>query len=200
MNTYDILGIPQPVSGSSIRFTRMVDGKHGKRRNKSRNGMRGGNDKQDESISITTDEQTESSTDKHEHVQRDMTEQSLTNDLTVEKYEPKITRPTMSIFEYAEAHTKFAEFLSSEKSIRNYVDDVEIKGNVNPTELAFHLLKDGKWDATIDRGYELVSYSKLKINPQWEQMLQHYFDQQHTIQENDLFKPLGLGNGSNDKQ
>ena len=123
---------------------------------------------------------------------RDITLQEITNDTKVETYEPKLTRPTISVFEYAEIHTMLADYIESHKSVKNFVDDIEIKGNVNPAELAFHLLKEGKWDAVIDRGYEVVSYSKLKINKQLEDTIANYFKEQHEVEKQELFEPLGL--------
>lgn len=165
MNTYDILGIQKPQ-----RMGRKSAQTGGKKNVKL---VKGG-------------------AETKAHVERDMTEKELTPTSEIETYEPKITRPTMSIFEYAEVHTMLAEYIAANKSIKNFIDDVEVRGNVNPAELAFHLLKEGKWDAKIDRGYEVVSYSKLKINPQWETTILNYFNQQHETQKKELFEPLGL--------
>ena len=200
MNAYDILGIQRPTNPPVVSVSGGGGRKHGKRRNRRRNNdetvfddvvaIGGSNDDAEKEVT-TTDDKNESHP-RAEHQQRNITETSLTNDLTVEKYDPKITHRKMSIFEYAEAHTKLAEFIASGNSVRDYIDDVEIKANVNPAELAFHILKENKWDATINRGYELVSYSRLKINPQWEETIQNYFNAQHDTQKHDLFQPLGL--------
>lgn len=173
MNTYDILGLSAP-SDSIIN------------RNKS---IRGGKRK---SIQTAGDEsKTEHNIEELKH-NKNITLHCVNNDAVVETYEPKITRPTVSIYEYSEIHTMLALYLDAQKSIANYTNEVEIRGNVNPVELAFHLLLEGKWDATLDRGYELVSYSKLKYNPQWQRTIEHYFNEQHEIQQNELFVPLGL--------
>ena len=164
MNFYDILGI-KPKANSKENNKR---------------GLKGGA----EPVEQQQHEQTNHS--------RDVTFQKVTPDSTIEEYEPKITRPMLSIFEYAEVHTQLALFIESKKSIKDFIDDVEVKGNVNPAELAFRLLKEGKWKAQLNRGYEVVSYSKLKINPQWENMVDNYFKQQHETQKNELFEPLGL--------
>ena len=123
---------------------------------------------------------------------KDITLENLTSDKVIEVYEPKITRPIMSIYEYSETHTLLADYLESQKSIRNFTNDIEIKSTVNPSELAFYLLLEGKWDAIIDRGYEKVSYSKLVYNPQWKKTCEHYFKEQHIAQQKELFEPLQL--------
>lgn len=190
MNAYDILGIERKPELTNVKSI----GKRKRRQPRKNNNYEDDNDNKCLTGGGEENEPTNENNDNklHAHGDRNRTEKDITPNLTVEKYEPKITRPTMSIFEYAETHTKLAEYLASLKSIKNFVDDVEIHGNVNPTELAFHLLKEGKWDATLDRGYELVSYSKLKINPQWEQMIENYFNAQHKTQKEELFEPLGL--------
>ena len=166
MNAYDILGLVPPV-GSIAR-----------KNNKSNKYIQqGGNESQPASSNISS---------------KDITLQNLTNGTVVEEYEPKITRPIMSIYEYAEVHTMLAEYLEAQRSIRNVVNDVEIRSTVNPAEVAFNVLREGKWDAVLDRGYEKVSYSKLKYNPQWESTCAHYFTQQHEAQKNELFAPLQL--------
>ena len=162
MNTYDILGIKRPD-----RF------------NKNKRGIKGG-------------AETKSDEPKESRNLKDITLHEITNEAVVETYEPKITRPIMSIYEYSEVHTQLGEYLDSQKSIRTFTNDVEIKFTVNPVEVAFYLLKEGKWDATLDRGYELVSYSKLTYNPQWEHTVKNYFDEQHITQQQDLFAPLDL--------
>lgn len=121
-----------------------------------------------------------------------MTIEMATPNSVMEKYDPIITRPTMSINEYVRAHTQLAEFINTNKSVKNFIKDVEIKCLSNPSEIAFYLLKEGKCDITIDRGYEKVSYSRLKINPQWESMSEHYFKQQHETQLKEVFEPLEL--------
>ena len=167
MNAYDILGLEPPV-GSIV-----------KQKNKRVKTIKGGDDDNNDA-------------DKPKVSSKDITLQNLTKDSTVEEYEPKITRPTISIYEYAEIHTMLADFIESHNSIKEFTNDIEIKGNVNPAELAFYLLKEHKWNAIINRGYELVSFSKLKYNKQWSDTIENYFKEQHEIQKQELFEPLGL--------
>ena len=142
---------------------------------------------------INTKQQSKTnSISKKENKEKNITLIKQTNDTTVEVYEAKITRPILSVYEYVDVHTKLAMFIDGHKSIKQFVDDVEINFTVNPAELAYHLLKEGKWDAVIDRGYEKVTYSRLKANPQWGEMIERYFEQQRNVYTHDLFEKLGL--------
>ena len=179
MNAYDILGLTPPIDS-------VVHNKK-KRSNKTNKSIKGGDDSLKESV-----DQTNSTTESPKLSNKNITLQNLTNGAVVEEYEPKITRPTISKYEYAEIHTMLADYIEPHSSIKEFTDDVEIKGNVNPAELAFYLLKEHKWNATINRGYEIVSFSKLKINKQWSDTIENYFKEQHETQKRELFEPLGL--------
>ena len=84
----------------------------------------------------------------------------------VEVYYPRMTRNTLSIFEYVGVITKLAKYLNSLTNLDKYLSDIEVNQIINPAELAFNLLNDGKFDAVIDRGYELVTFSTLKVKKQ----------------------------------
>lgn len=115
-----------------------------------------------------------------------------TNATTMEVYYPKMTRETLSIYEYVGVITKLAKYLNSLTSLDKYLSDIEVNQIINPSELAFNLLNDGKFDAVIDRGYELVTFSKLKIKKQWKDTISNYFKNQHDIVEKEILKPLEL--------
>ena len=185
MNTYDILGLTPPADSVVNKYKSVLGG----RRRKFQQTLSSNNEEP-----TTEEKQTEIKTVKPEDLKhnKNITLQNVNNDSVVEVYEPIITRPTISIYEYSEIHTMLGLYLDSLKSVGNYTDEVEIRGNINPVELAYHLLKENKWDATIDRGYEKVSYSKLKCNPQWGREIEHYLEDQHRIQREELFEPLGL--------
>ena len=123
---------------------------------------------------------------------KDITLREINNDATVEIYKPKLTRPIMSIYEYAEVNTMLAEYLEAQKSVRQFTNDIEVKSTINPAELAFYSLLENKWNAVLNRGYELVSYSELKYNPQWRDTIANYFKAQHQAQRDELFGPLNL--------
>lgn len=110
----------------------------------------------------------------------------------VEVYYPRMTRNTLSIFEYVGVITKLAKYLNSLTNLDKYLSDIEVNQIINPAELAFNLLNDGKFDAVIDRGYELVTFSTLKVKKQWKETISNYFKQQHETVEQEILKPLDL--------
>ena len=188
MNVYDILNIKAP-SDSIVNKN--------KRTSRARRIKGGAKDEtkqepQQDSKQEQPVEERKPETKEAPKQSRNITLQKVTENATVEKYDPVITRPIVSIYEYAEIHTLLAEYLQDQRTIAGFTNDVEIRSNVSPAEAAFYVLKEGKWDATIDRGYEKVSYSRLKYNPQWSSTIEHYFKQQHQIQKDELFHPLGL--------
>lgn len=113
-------------------------------------------------------------------------------DSVIETYSPNITRETLSLYEYVSVITKLAKYLNTLTNLDKYVDDVEVNQIINPAELAFNLLNDNKFDAIIDRGYEKVTFSKLKIKQQWKDTISNYFKSQHDAIENEILKPLNL--------
>ena len=125
-------------------------------------------------------------------VRKNVTIQNITEDVDVVIHHPKLTRPILSIYEYVAVHTELGKFIDAQTSLAQFVDDVEINDLVNPAELAFELLRNHKWDVVINRGYERVSYSQLKYNKQWEDMLERYFKAQHQTQNKEIHVPLGL--------
>lgn len=110
----------------------------------------------------------------------------------VEVYYPRMTRNTLSIFEYVGVITKLAKYLNSLTNLDKYLSDIEVNQIINPAELAFNLLNDGKFDAVIDRGYELVTFSTLKVKKQWKETISNYFKHQHETVEQEILKPLDL--------
>lgn len=112
----------------------------------------------------------------------------------VEVHYPKMTRETLSIYEYVGVITKLAKYLNSLTNLDKYLPDIEVNQIINPAELAFNLLNDGKFDAVIDRGYELVTFSVLKIKKQWKDTISNYFKNQHDTIENEILGPLDLLN------
>lgn len=110
----------------------------------------------------------------------------------IEIHHPKITRPTISVYEYVGAITKLAKFLYSINDLERYISEVEVVQVINPAELAFKLLDEGKFDAILDRGYERVSFSTLKVRPQWRDMIINYFAQQNKNLHDEMLVPLGI--------
>jgi len=110
----------------------------------------------------------------------------------VEVYYPKITRDMIGLYEYVGVITKLAKYLYDLPDLSKYLNDLEVNSLINESELAFQLLDSGKMDAIIDRGYEKVTFSVLKVRPQWKETILHYFAERRSNVENEMLKPLGL--------
>lgn len=110
----------------------------------------------------------------------------------VEIYYPKITRDMIGLYEYVGVITKLAKYLYDLPDLGKYLNDLEVNSLINEAELAFQLLDSGKMDAIIDRGYEKVTFSVLKVRPQWKETILHYFAERRSNVENEMLKPLGL--------
>lgn len=111
----------------------------------------------------------------------------------VEVYKPAITRETMSKYEFVRVITAVAKYLNSLPDLSKYCKDLEVNSIINPAELAFNLVMDGKMNATLDRlGYEKVTFSELKINPLWVSMVKNYFEQRHESEKKEILEPLML--------
>lgn len=110
----------------------------------------------------------------------------------MEVYYPKITRDILSVYEYVGVITKLAKYLTNLPNIEKYVSDVELNQIINPAELAFKLLNEGRYDAILDRGYEKVTFSKLKIKPQWKDMISNYIKTHHDSINNEVLKMMEM--------
>ncbi len=110
----------------------------------------------------------------------------------VEKYYPKITRETLSIYEYAGVLTKLSRYLDSLNDIGKYIDEIEVNQIISPAELAFNLINDGKFDAILDRRYEKVTFSVMKVKQEWKDRLRRYYDTQHEAVRNEILAPYEL--------
>lgn len=110
----------------------------------------------------------------------------------IETFYPKVTRPMISLYEYVGTITKLAKFLYNINDLEKYVTEVEIVHVINPAELAFKLLDEGKFDAILDRGYERVTFSTLKVKNQWREMIMNYFAQQNKNFHDEMLVPLGI--------
>lgn len=114
-------------------------------------------------------------------------------DSSVEIFKPKITRPTMSKFEFVRVCTAAAKYLYSLHDLSQYIKPTEVNDLINPAELAFLLIVNGKLNATLDRlGYEKVTLSELKINPIWVNIVRNYFNRRHEAEHREILVPYGL--------
>lgn len=99
--------------------------------------------------------------------------------LKIEEYSPKITSKFISIYEYAKLLCDLSTYLYNKKSLSKYINTLEVKNMIDTNKLAYELLKNHTFDAVIDRGYEKVTFSKLKINPIYNHMIENFLKEQN---------------------
>ena len=98
--------------------------------------------------------------------------------MSIKKYYPVKTSKYISIYEYARILTDLSLYLYNQKSLSKYIDDIEINNVIDTNKIAYKLLKSGTFDATIDRGYEKVTFSVLKINPLYDRLIETFLNEQ----------------------
>lgn len=109
----------------------------------------------------------------------------------IAKKKPVKTRKNMSKYEFAATITKLANYLDTLDSLEQYVDEANINEFVNNSELAYHLLMEGKFDAIINRlSYEEVNFSQLKINPLWISLLDNYYKRNRESLKANCYDPF----------
>ena len=112
-------------------------------------------------------------------------------DSPIETFEAKVTRPILSKFEYVGCITSLANYLKNLKSISKYTEAVDCCILVNPSELAFRLLDQGKMDVVIIRNRnERVTFSKLHQNPLWREEVNNFFIEKNKSMETEFYKPI----------
>lgn len=108
-------------------------------------------------------------------------------------YKPRITRPTMSKFEFVRICTAVAKLLYSLPDLSKYINTTEVNNLINPSEVAFLLVINGKINAIFDRlGYEKVTMSELRINPIWIETCKNYFNHRHQTEQHEILEQYGL--------
>lgn len=113
------------------------------------------------------------------------------NDSKIETFEAKVTRPILSKFEYVGCITSLANYLKNLKSIAKYTEAVDCCILVNPSELAFRLLDQGKMDVVIIRNRsERVTFSKLHQNPLWREEVNNFFITKNKSMEIEFYNPI----------
>ena len=90
---------------------------------------------------------------------------------------PKITRPKISIYEYAGIITQLAEHLFTLRDLDDYLEEPQVTNIIDPCKLAFKLLKEGKVDVQIDRGYETILFSEAIKDELIENEIEHYLNE-----------------------
>ena len=114
------------------------------------------------------------------------------SDVTVEKFKPKLTRDICSVFEFVRVVTDLANHLYTLPSIEKYIDGIEIKNIIEPCDLAYKLLRNGRFNAILDRGTEKVTFSELHVDPVTYELVESYLNQQEDIRRKSFLEKLDL--------
>ncbi len=110
----------------------------------------------------------------------------------METYDPVITRSTISIYEYTRVLTDLSVYLYESPDLNKYIDEIEVDNIIDTNKLAYKLLKEGVFDAILDRGYEKVTFSRLKIDPRYDTLIEAYLEQQDRNRTEGFLKLAGL--------
>ena len=120
-----------------------------------------------------------------------------TKDSSFPIYKPRISRKTMSKFEFDGAITTLAEYIDNIPSIRDYIDgdindSININSLINPAEFTYRLVMNHKLDCIIVRynGLEKVSFSELKINPIWIRQIDEHFATKNASMKKELYDAI----------
>ena len=90
---------------------------------------------------------------------------------------PTITRPKISIYEYAGVCSQLAERFMNIKDLNDFVEEPQINNMIDPCQLGFKLLKNNKIDVQMDRcGYESVLFSQCQPNEHIEEEIENYIN------------------------
>ena len=114
------------------------------------------------------------------------------SDVTIEKFKPRLTRDICSVFEFVRIITDLANHLYNLPSIEKYIDGIEIKNIVEPCDLAYKLLRNGRFNAILDRGTEKVTFSELHVDPFTYELVETYLNQQEDVRRRSFMEKLHL--------
>jgi hypothetical protein len=98
----------------------------------------------------------------------------------------------MSIYEFVGTITKLADYLYNLDDLSKIIENKEVYTYINHLELAWNLLKTGKYNAILNRYIEQVSFSELDVNPRWIEVIENNFKLHNQAFEDDILKPLDL--------
>lgn len=114
------------------------------------------------------------------------------SDVTIEKFKPRLTRDICSVFEFVRIVTDLANHLYNLPSIEKYINGIEIKNIVEPCDLAYKLLRNGRFNAILDRGTEKVTFSELHVDPFTYELVETYLNQQEDVRCRSFMEKLQL--------
>ena len=114
------------------------------------------------------------------------------SDVTIETYKPKLTRDICSVFEFVRIVTDLANHLYTLPSIEKYIDGIEVKNIIEPCDLAYKLIRNGRFNAILDRGTERVTFSELQVDPFTYELVETYLNQQEHVRRQSFLEKLQL--------
>ena len=114
------------------------------------------------------------------------------NNAVIKDYKPLVTSKYISIYEYAKLLTDLSLFLFNQKSLSKYIDNIEVRNIIDTNKIAYELLKNGIFDAVIDRGYEKVLFSNLNINPLYNSMIEDFLNEQENNINNSFLSLIDM--------
>jgi hypothetical protein len=117
---------------------------------------------------------------------------SFDEEQVIEKHYPLITRKTCSKYEYARVVTALAKYIGNHTSLKDIIHIDGVDNIIFNVKLAVDLLKSKIFDAQLDRGYEIVTFSTLDINPRWESEILEYYSNIEKSMNEELFEPLNI--------
>ena len=114
------------------------------------------------------------------------------SEVTIETYKPRLTRDICSIYEFVRVITDLANHLYTLPSIEKYIDGFEVHNIIEPCDLAYKLLRSGRFNAILDRGTEKVTFSELKVDPFTYELVEEYLSQQESNRRKAFLEKLEL--------
>jgi hypothetical protein len=105
---------------------------------------------------------------------------------------PVKTRKFIGLYEFIAVVTKLADYLFHVEDLSDVapLNMIGIGTYVNHTQLAWKLLRNGIFNATLDRAIEKVSFSELEINPFWIEFMESNFEAHKEAFDEDVLRRL----------
>lgn len=147
----------------------------------------GDEENKDVNENVDEDENEENENEEEEIISEEETINNIESEIN--KVKPMYRRPMCSKYEYARLLTMLAKAMFNSNSLKEFIEIDEQTGSsmIDYTEVAYKLIKSGKWDAQLDNGYDVANLSELKINPIWEEQIEIYLREHHDSMNRELF-------------
>ena len=103
------------------------------------------------------------------------------------------TRPIVGCYELSAILTQLSKHIYEISELSSLIDNPGAIDNfINPADIAFRLIKEGKYDAILNRDAEDVVFSNLYTNKSLMDQLDMYFKKQDKIIKTAVLDGLGL--------